>query len=105
MAIDEELNVLEDQLRRLKIEYDMYFGGGSKKPPADVEWKVKNLLKKFSDGNRMNYAQRFRYTTIQQRYALYNALLAAKTCDQGRRIPAASGCGAGNPGPAHGRRA
>jgi hypothetical protein len=44
LAIDEELNVLEDQLRRLKIEYDMYFGGGAKKPPADVEWKVKNLL-------------------------------------------------------------
>jgi len=78
LAIDEELSVLEDQLRRLKIEYDMYFGGGSKKPPADVEWKVKTLLKKYSDGNRMNYAQRFRYTTIQQRYALYNALWQQK---------------------------
>jgi GTPase SAR1 family protein len=89
LAIDEELNVLEDQLRRLKIEYDMYFGGGSKKPPADVEWKVKNLLKKFSDGNRMNYAQRFRYTTIQQRYALYNALWQQKLVikEEGYRRP------------------
>ena len=49
MAIDEELSVLEDQLRRLKVEYDMYFGGGSKKPPADIEWKVKTLLKKYPD--------------------------------------------------------
>lgn len=89
MAIDEDLNLLEDQLRRLKIEYDMYFGGGSKKPPADVEWKVKNLLKKFSDGNRMNYAQRFRYTTIQQRYALYNALWQQKLIikEEGYRRP------------------
>ena len=89
MAIDDELNLLEDQLRRLKIEYDMYFGGGSKKPPADVEWKVKNLLKKFSDGNRMNYAQRFRYTTIQQRYALYNALWQQKLVikEEGYRRP------------------
>src|SRR6476659_6666116 len=89
LAIDEELNVLEDQLRRLKIEYDMYFGGGSKKPPTDVEWKVKNLLKKFSDGNRMNYAQRFRYTTIQQRYALYNALWQQKLIikEEGYRRP------------------
>lgn len=89
MAIDEELSVLEDQLRRLKIEYDMYFGGGSKKPPADIEWKVKNLLKKFSDGNRMNYAQRFRYTTIQQRYALYNALWQQKLVikEEGYRRP------------------
>jgi hypothetical protein len=89
LAIDEELSVLEDQLRRLKIEYDMYFGGGSKKPPADIEWKVKNLLKKFSDGNRMNYAQRFRYTTIQQRYALYNALWQQKLIikEEGYRRP------------------
>lgn len=89
MAIDEELTVLEDQLRRLKIEYDMYFGGGSKKPPADIEWKVKNLLKKFSDGTRMSYAQRFRYTTIQQRYALYNALWQQKLIikEEGYRRP------------------
>ena len=89
MAIDEELSVLEDQLRRLKVEYDMYFGGGSKKPPAEIEWKVKTLLKKFSDGHRMNYAQRFRYTTIQQRYALYNALWQQKLIikEEGYRRP------------------
>lgn len=89
MAIDEELTVLEDQLRRLKIEYDMYFGGGSKKPPVEVEWKVKTLLKKYSDGHRMNYAQRFRYTTIQQRYALYNALWQQKLVikEEGYRRP------------------
>jgi hypothetical protein len=89
LTIDEELSVLDDQLRRLKIEYDMYFGGGSKKPPTDVEWKVKNLLRKFSDGNRMSYAQRFRYTTIQQRYALYNALWQQKLVikEEGYRRP------------------
>jgi hypothetical protein len=89
LAVDEELTVLEDQLRRLKIEYDMYFGGGAKKPPTDVEWKVKNLLKKYSDGHRMSYAQRFRYTTIQQRYALYNALWQQKLVikEEGYRRP------------------
>ncbi|HEY6307571.1 MAG TPA: MXAN_5187 C-terminal domain-containing protein [Candidatus Angelobacter sp.] len=78
MTIDEDLSVLEDHVRRLKVEYDIYFGGGSKKPPADIEWKVKNLLKKHSDGSRMNFGQRFRYNTVQQRYALYNALWQQK---------------------------
>lgn len=89
MAIDDELNVLEDQLRRLKVEYDMYFGGGSKKPPVEIEWKVKTLLKRYSDGARMNYAQRFRYNTIQQRYALYNALWQQKLLikEEGYRRP------------------
>jgi hypothetical protein len=78
LTIDEELSVLEDHVRRLKVEYDIYFGGGSKKPPTEIEWKVKNLLKKFADGSRMNYTQRFRYSTVQQRYALYNSLWQQK---------------------------
>jgi len=78
LTIDEELSVLEDHLRRLKVEYDIFFGGGSKKPPSEIEWKVRNLMKKFSDGGRMNYAQRFRYSTLQQRYALFNALWQQK---------------------------
>src|SRR6476620_10212297 len=89
LSIDEELSLLEDQRRRLKVEYDIYFGGGSKKPPAEIEWKVKTLLKKYSDGQRMNYAQRFRYTTLQQRFALYNALWQQKLIikEEGYRRP------------------
>ena len=78
MAADEELSILEDLVRRLKVEYDIYFGGGSKKPPAEIEWKVKNQFKKLSDGTRLNSGQRFRFNTIQQRYALYNALWQQK---------------------------
>ena len=67
----------------------MYFGGGSKKPPVEIEWKVKTLLKRYADGARMNYAQRFRYTTLQQRYALYNALWQQKLLikEEGYRRP------------------
>jgi hypothetical protein len=65
-------------MRRLKVEYDVYFGGGSKKPPADIEWKVKNLLRKYSDSGRLNFSQRFRFNTVQQRYALYNTLWQQK---------------------------
>ena len=78
MTIDEELSLLEDQMRRLKVEYDIYFGGGAKKPPAEIEWKVKNLLRKHSDNSRMSFAQRFRYNTVQQRYALFNSLWQQK---------------------------
>jgi hypothetical protein len=78
VAVDEELSMLEDLVRRLKVEYDIYFGGGSKKPPQDIEWKVKMQFKKLSDGTRLNSGQRFRFTTIQQRYALYNALWQQK---------------------------
>ena len=78
MTIDEELTALEEGVRRLKIEYDVFFGGGSKKPPADTEWRVRNILKKYSDGSKLTFAQRFRFNTIQQRYAKYSDLWCRK---------------------------
>ena len=78
MTIDEELNQLDDNVRRLKIEYDIFFGGGSKKPPSELEWRVQSLLKKYSDGRRMNFGQRFKFGAIQQKYAVYNSLWQQK---------------------------
>lgn len=78
MTTDEELNVLDSQLRRLKIEYEIFFSNPSKRPPTDIEWKVLSLLRKFSDGGRMNFSQRYRYNEMAQRYAIYSDLWRKK---------------------------
>jgi hypothetical protein len=78
VTLDEELTLLESQLRRLKIEYEVYFSNPTKKPPTDVEWKVLSLLRKFSDGGRMSFQQRFRYNEMAQRYAIYSDLWRKK---------------------------
>jgi hypothetical protein len=78
VTIDEELTVLESQLRRLKIEYEVYFSNPTKRPPTDIEWKVLSLLRKFSDGGRMSFSQRFRYNEMAQRYAVYSDLWRKK---------------------------
>lgn len=78
MTIDEELTVLETQLRRLKIEYEVFFNNPTKKPPTDVEWKVLSILRKLSDGVRMSFPQRYRYNEIAQRYAAYSDLWRKK---------------------------
>jgi hypothetical protein len=78
VTVDEELTLLEESVRRLKIEYDVYFGGGAKKPPADTEWRVQSLVKKYSDGHKLNSAQRFRYNTIVQKFSTNNALWQQK---------------------------
>ena len=89
MTIDEELVLLESQLRRLKIEYEVYFSNPTKKPPTDVEWKVLSLLRKFSDGGRMSFQQRFRYNEMAQRYAIYSDLWRkkARIREEGYRRP------------------
>src|SRR6266480_2916565 len=89
MTVDEELTLLESQLRRLKIEYEVFFNNPQKKPPSDLEWKVLALLRKFSDGGRMNFAQRYRYNELAQRYAIYSDLWRKKSRirEEGYRRP------------------
>jgi alkanesulfonate monooxygenase SsuD/methylene tetrahydromethanopterin reductase-like flavin-dependent oxidoreductase (luciferase family) len=89
VTTDEELTVLDTQLRRLKIEYEIYFSNPTKRPPTDVEWKVLGLLRKFSDGGRMNFSQRYRYNEMAQRYAVYSDLWRKKSRirEEGYRRP------------------
>jgi hypothetical protein len=89
VTTDEELTVLDTQLRRLKIEYEIYFSNPTKKPPTDIEWKVLSMLRKFSDGGRMNFSQRYRYNEMAQRYAIYSDLWRKKSRirEEGYRRP------------------
>src|SRR5260370_25098527 len=89
VTTDEELNLLDSQLRRLKIEYEIFFNNPTKRPPSDIEWKVLSLLRKFSDGVRLNFSQRYRYNEMAQRYALYSDLWRKKSRirEEGYRRP------------------
>ena len=74
-TIDEDLGQLEKDIRQLKIEYEQYFGGGKKRPPSDIEWRIDTLLKRYSDrGADMSYGQRFKYGTLTQMYAKYREM-------------------------------
>ena len=90
MTVDEEISKLDDYLRRLKIEYDVFFGGGSKKPPVDTEWRVSNGMKRIGETLKLNYAQRFRFNAIAQRYAVFSDLWRQKMKfkEEGYRRPA-----------------
>jgi hypothetical protein len=90
VTIDEELNLLDQQLRRLKIEYEIFFNNPAKRPPTDVEWKVLSLIRKFSDGTRMSFSNRFRYNEMAQRYAVQAELWRKKMRirEEGYRRPA-----------------
>ena len=89
VTTDEELTLLDSQLRRLKIEYEIFFSNPTKRPPTDIEWKVLALLRKFSDGGRMNFSQRYRYNEMAQRYAIYSDLWRKKVRirEEGYRRP------------------
>lgn len=70
--IDADLGMFERDIRQLKIEYEQYFGGGKKKPPTEIEWRLETMMKRYSDrGADMNYGQRFRYGNLVQMYTKF----------------------------------
>jgi len=79
VTVDEEFNKLEDDLRRLKIEYEVYFSGGSPRPPHDTLYRVETMIKRYSnEQSRLKFSQRFRFMNLAQKYAVHSNLWRRK---------------------------
>lgn len=71
-TIDDDLSQIERDIRQLKIEYDQYFGGGRKRPPTEIEWRIDLMMKRYGErGGELKSAQRFRFNNLTQTYAKY----------------------------------
>jgi hypothetical protein len=78
-TIDEDLGQIERDIRQLKIEYDQYFGGGRKRPPTEIEWRIDLLIKRYAErGGELKSGQRFRFTNLNQTYAKYKDIFRKK---------------------------
>ena len=67
-TVDEQLARLEEDVRRLKVEFDIYFNGAAKRPPYDTKSRVDTLIKRLADDRTLSYAQRYRYNSVVARY-------------------------------------
>lgn len=79
-TVDDDLGQIEKDIRRLKIEYEQFFGGGRARPPADTQWRLETMMKRYNDrGAEMSFAQRFRFNNLAQTYAKYVDMWRKKT--------------------------
>jgi hypothetical protein len=86
-TIDEELAQMERDIRQLKIEYDQFFGGGRKRPPTEIEWRIEQIIKRHGErAGELKFGQRFRLTNLTQTYAKYKDIFRKKTAlkEEGR---------------------
>jgi hypothetical protein len=66
---DREMNNLDGEIKRLEAEYNMYLAGRQPRQPFETRKRVDALVKKFDRQYIQNTADRFRFLTIQTRYA------------------------------------
>jgi hypothetical protein len=78
-TVDEDLGQLEKDIRQMKIEFEQYFGGGKKRPPTELEWRIDTLIKRYSDRSaELNYGQRYRYSNLTQMYSKFREMFRKK---------------------------
>lgn len=70
-TVDEQLGRLEEDIRRLKVEFDIYFNGAVKRPPYDTKGRVETIIKRLADDRTLTFAQRYRYNTLVARHSSF----------------------------------
>lgn len=71
---DDQLTRLEEDIRRLRVEFDIFFNGGAKRPPYDTKSRVETVLKRLGDDRTLTFAQRYRYNSLAARYNAFRDL-------------------------------
>ena len=70
---EELLEIAEQSCDRLRVMYEQYFLGMQKQAPGVLHSEVERRLRDLQQANLRNTALRYRFATLQQKFASYNA--------------------------------
>ncbi len=73
-SIDQQVARIEDDIRKLKIDFDIYFNGGAKRPPLEARARLEANLKRLADDRGLSYAQRYQFNMMVSRFTSYREL-------------------------------
>jgi hypothetical protein len=75
---DDELDKLEEDIRRLKNRYDQFFSGIAKVPPSFERHQVEAYIHEISKQKMRDNTRRFRFNTILSRYNQFREMWGRK---------------------------
>jgi len=85
-SIDQQVARLEDDIRKLKIDFDIYFNGGAKRPPLEARARLEANLKRLADDRGLSYAQRYQFNMMVSRFTSYRELWRRMLKKRGEEI-------------------
>ena len=75
---DDELDKLEEDIRRIKNRYDQFFAGIQKTPPSFERHQLESYIHELNKQNMRDNARRFRFNTLLSRFNQYREMWARK---------------------------
>jgi hypothetical protein len=90
--IQKDLNQLTSDLKQLEAEYNMFFAGRLPRPPWETRKRVEAMLKRWDRRRIESSGDRFRFQTIQARFASFSDLWdrGLRSREEGRPGPFAA---------------
>src|SRR5215210_1873829 len=74
VQVEQQLARLEDDIRKLKIDFDIFFNGASKRPPLEARARLDAMMKRVADNRNLTFAQRYYFNTLASRFTSYREL-------------------------------
>jgi hypothetical protein len=68
---DRQLRELEAEIRKLEVEYNLFFAGRLPKLPWETRARVEALIKRYDRLQIQNTAERFRFQGMQSRFSVF----------------------------------
>ncbi|MEP7116334.1 MAG: MXAN_5187 C-terminal domain-containing protein [Acidobacteriota bacterium] len=86
---DRQLRELEGEIKKLEVEYNLFFAGRIAKLPWDTRARVEALVKRYDRQHIQNTAERFRFQGLQSRFSAFCELWERnlKSREGGRPAP------------------
>lgn len=88
LTLEEELKALDFEIRRLKVQYDLYFQGAIPRPPTDQHGALSRAMRKLQGVEMRNMAERFMYNNVVNKFntfqELWNKMMRMK--EEGARV-------------------
>lgn len=88
MSMEDDLKALDFEIRRLKVQYDLYFQGANPRPPTDQHSALSRAFRKLQGVELRNMAERFMYSSIVNKFntfqELWNKMMRMK--EEGARV-------------------
>lgn len=85
-TLDKQISRLEDDIRKLKVDFDIYFNGNSKRPPLEARARIEAFIRRISDSRTMSYAQRYQLSTLVSKYASLRELWRRNLRSKGEEL-------------------
>jgi hypothetical protein len=83
---DQILKRLEEDIRKLKIDFGIFFNGGLKRAPHEARGRVESIIKRLADDRNLTYAQRYQYNSIVASFNSYRDLWRRQLKKKGEEL-------------------